>query len=121
MLVVAFVYFPCVPDGTYDSYNPIMCLLYVQFLAVIIITFVVVVISLLKPIPTKEIWKLVHSCYGDELGVASEEDTEEFIVCPDTATGTVVNAPSVTTLISTASEGDDAKSVADLDAQVNAI
>ena len=61
---------------------------------------------------------MVHSCYGEELGVASEEDAEEFLPCPDTAPGTVVNAPSVTTLISTASEGDDAKSIADLDAQV---
>lgn len=52
----------------------------------------------------KELWRLVHTCYGEELGVTSEDEADE-IYCPQ-----LVAAPSVTSLITSSQVVDGGKS-----------
>lgn len=57
----------------------------------------------------KEIWKLVHVCYGEvEIGSEEEESTESYLSL--SSTGSLLKAPSISTLHSV-SDGDAGKSI----------
>jgi len=60
--------------------------------------------------PPKEIWKLVHEGYGEvEIGSEEEEEsTEDYLSL--SSTGSLANAPSVSTLHSV-SDGEDTQSI----------